>query len=281
MSRRPPGPGPFELIVSDVDGTLLDSANRLSPFVERALARARRAGLRLCLASGRSGLLLEPLLEQLELRTPFVACGGAYAADPQTGTVLLDAPIPLESAAQVVHAARAHGVGLLFEQPREVWIEADAATTQRVLTISGGRARPTPDLLSAPRVSPRKITLVGSVEALRRTRHALDGRDPGLHIVGSTAAYLDVTRAGVTKGAAVAILARHLGVPLERTVAFGDGPNDLEMLAQAGLGVAMANAPEHVRQAAHWVAPSNDEAGLAWALHALLGDTAEAWQHGP
>ena len=265
-------------MVSDIDGTLLDSGNRLTPAVVRAIERVRQAGLRVCLASGRSGVLLEPIRRNLGLTTPFIACGGAYAADPERGAVILDAPIPQESARRAVTVARAHGLGVLFEEPHAAWIEADADTTRRVLELTGGRVTPTADLLSQPGALPRKITLMGGFEALQRTRRALDGRDPALHVVFSTAVYLDITLPGVNKGTALERLTRYLGVPLERTVAIGDGPNDLEMFERAGLSVAMANAPPHVRAAAQWVAPAHDEDGVAWAMHALLGDSAEAWE---
>ena len=93
-----PPRGAFDLVVSDIDGTLLDSGNRLTPAVVRAIERVCQAGLRVCLASGRSGILLEPIRRNLGLTTPFIACGGAYAADPERGAVILDAPIPQESA---------------------------------------------------------------------------------------------------------------------------------------------------------------------------------------
>ena len=97
-------------------------------------------------------------------------------------------------------------------------------------------------------------------------------------MVFSTAVYLDITLTGVNKGKALDRLTRSLGVPLERTVALGDGPNELEMFERAGLSVAMANAQPHVRAAAQWVAPAHDEGGVAWAMHALLGDSAATWE---
>ena len=102
-------------------------------------------------------------------------------------------------------------------------------------------------------------TLVESEAKLRRLE--LD-----INLVYSAPHYLEITRRGVTKGAAVANLTRFLGIPPERVAAVGDGENDISMFEVAGLAIAMGNAAPHVQQAADLVAPSNDEDGLAWAL---------------
>ena len=277
-----PGQAPFrgeiELVVTDVDGTLLDSGNRLGSAVARALGRARQAGLTVCLASGRSRLLLEPILQGLGLSTPFIASGGGYVADPTRGLVISDSPIPDKAARRVVAIARAHRLGLLFEEPQAVRLEADADTTRRILALSGGLMTPTADVLGSPGARPRKITLLGERETLQRARQDMDEQHLPLHVVFSTAAYLDITVAGCNKGTALLLLTRYLGVPLERTAVIGDGSNDLEMFGLAGLSVAMANAPSAVRSAADWVVPTNDESGVGWALHAILGDSAEGWE---
>ena len=81
---------------------------------------------------------------------------------------------------------------------------------------------------------------------------------------------LEIVPTGVNKAAGLARVAEILGIPREETIAIGDGENDISMLRWAGLGIAMANAPENVKAAADVIAPACDEDGAAWAMEKYL-----------
>lgn len=81
---------------------------------------------------------------------------------------------------------------------------------------------------------------------------------------------LEIVPTGVNKAAGLARVAAILGIPREETIAIGDGENDISMLRWAGLGIAMANAPENVKAAADVIAPACDEDGAAWAMEKYL-----------
>ena len=82
--------------------------------------------------------------------------------------------------------------------------------------------------------------------------------------------YLEIVPIGVNKAKALAKLAITLGVELSQVAALGDGLNDVEMLREAGLGIAMGNAPEAVKSAADWITGTNDEDGVAQAVRRLV-----------
>lgn len=92
----------------------------------------------------------------------------------------------------------------------------------------------------------------------------------GLSVVRSDATLGELTAPGLSKGLALAILARHLGVAREHVMAIGDENNDVPMLQWAGLGLAMGNAPSSVQGAADAVIPSVEEDGVAWAIREYL-----------
>jgi hypothetical protein len=94
-----------------------------------------------------------------------------------------------------------------------------------------------------------------------------DGR---LYISKSLPYFLEFASPDVTKAAGMEFLAEHLGFARERTLAFGDGENDIELVEWAGYGVAVANAHERVRKSADFVCPSVDEEGVAQVLEAFL-----------
>ena len=81
---------------------------------------------------------------------------------------------------------------------------------------------------------------------------------------------IEINSADATKGKALKSLCAALNVDLKDTLAFGDGTNDLDMIKTAGLGVAMGNAVEELKQAADWIAPSNVENGVAAGIYRFM-----------
>jgi hydroxymethylpyrimidine pyrophosphatase-like HAD family hydrolase len=94
-----------------------------------------------------------------------------------------------------------------------------------------------------------------------------DGR---LYISKSLPYFLEFASPEVTKASGLAFLAEHLGFSRERTVTFGDGENDVELLEWAGYGVAVANAHERVLAVADFMCPPVDEEGVAQVIEAFL-----------
>ena len=82
--------------------------------------------------------------------------------------------------------------------------------------------------------------------------------------------YLECTSSYANKGTALKRLTKYLEIPLERVLVIGDSPNDLSMFSVAGTAVAMGNATEEVKRAAHLIAPTNDEDGVTWVLRELV-----------
>jgi len=91
-----------------------------------------------------------------------------------------------------------------------------------------------------------------------------------MYISKSLPYFLEFASPDVTKGSGLDFLAQHVGFTSERTVAFGDGENDIELLEWAGYGVAVANAHERVKSIADFICPRVDEEGVAQVLEAYL-----------
>lgn len=112
-----------------------------------------------------------------------------------------------------------------------------------------------------------KFLFMGDEEAVIRTENRLKERYPQLSIARSKPVYLEVMNGNVCKSAGVKIVCEKYDIPVEQSLAFGDGQNDLDMLNAAGAGFAMANAPEEVKAAAPFVTPvDNEHQGLLAVL---------------
>ena len=105
-------------------------------------------------------------------------------------------------------------------------------------------------------------------EALRkRLLKELPLRYENIYASTSVPDNVEINQIHANKGEALMVLADYLGVPRDATMAFGDGLNDLSMIKDAGIGVAMANACDEAKELAGWIAPSCDEAGVAWGIN--------------
>jgi len=263
-------PRRYALVVSDIDGTLLDTQHSLRPESVQAVHEARGQGLRLTFASGRNRIEVVRFLEILGLREPYIALGGAFVGDPGQALPIAHEALGPQEVELILQLARREALSILFEDPDHVWFQGSSQEYQalRRMTESEIDWLEPGESLADRELS--KIVLIGMDGKLRRAEADLAAAREQIAFARSMPTFLDITKAGATKGRALGLLAAHMGIPAERIAVIGDGPNDVSMFALAGLSIAMANASVFVRAAADLVAPSNDKDGFAWAMHEVL-----------
>ncbi|MGH7398299.1 MAG: Cof-type HAD-IIB family hydrolase [Candidatus Rokuibacteriota bacterium] len=264
-AAEPAGPpGAYELLVCDLDGTLLDDSMALDPVVVEAFRRAAQRGLTISLATGRMPAAADPYRDELGVTAPVIYYNGAVVRGANGGPDLVSLTLPrgvLHRAWNVFAQAPVHPV--FYRDDRLFCLERTLAI-RRYCDEEGLRADVVDDpggfLVLGGFI---KSLLIGHPNDLDIVREDLTpivaehGR-----LVRTRRDYLEIIPVGASKGAALARLTSHLAVPLERVVAVGDQENDVEMLREAGLGVAMSHAPESVRRAAGRIAPVPAEGGL-------------------
>lgn len=258
------------LVASDIDGTLLDPYARVTDRTRAAVHRVVETGIPFVLVTGRPPRWTVPIVEQLGHAGLAVCANGAVLYDAATdrvhSAVTLD-PLQLRDAADAV-AAALPDAKLAVELPgTSAAGELFLAEPNYTHPWPGGdsEAAPRDELLGRP-VIKMLVRLAGaSSDAMARALgEVLDG---ALGVTFSTGQGLvELSAPGITKGSGLAAVAAELGVEAGDVVAFGDMPNDLEMLAWAGCGVAMANAHPAVLDACDEVTAPNGEDGLALAL---------------
>ncbi|MHB1293358.1 MAG: Cof-type HAD-IIB family hydrolase [Anaerolineae bacterium] len=257
----------YQLLAMDLDGTLLHENLTMSPRVRASLALALERGVRLVLASGRGFPSIRRWAQELGITSPIISYQGAVVTDPRTRRRLLNATFPLALVQEVNDFCRARHLSLTMYADDQIYLEEKQHSDAFFDLWFDLPYHIVPDLPAALPCDPTKFIIVGEEEQIDRLRPEVDARfGDRLQIVRSHRWFLEGMGLGVTKGSALAWLARRLGVAREQTMAIGDSGNDSAMLAWAGLGVAMGNASCEAKAAADVVVGSIHEDGAAEAI---------------
>jgi Cof subfamily protein (haloacid dehalogenase superfamily) len=257
------------LVASDLDGTLLGPEATVSDRTRAALARVRRAGIAVVLVTGRPPRAVRDIAARAGLGGLAICANGALVYDLDADTVATSSPLPTPIGARLVSELREALPGVVFASEDERGFRRETAWAHRGFAPTDEIVHADPlDLVAEPvtKLLVRHPELRFS-ELVERIR-ALAG-DQAV-VTWSAVGLAEISAAGVTKAYALDWVCRRLGIAASEVVAFGDMPNDLPMLAWAGHSVAVANAPEEVREAADEVTASNVEDGVAVVLERLV-----------
>lgn len=264
-------PLPYRLVALDLDGTLLGRDLAFSPRVKRAVQAAKEAGALLALATGRMFQSTLPYAQELGVTLPLICYQGALIQDPVSREVLFHQPVPLEKAGEVIRIVRRWGLHVNVYVDDELYVERLTPEAERYRQIARVPIHTVGDLLSFLASPPTKLVIVSDEASIDRALVELRAAfGPSLYITKSLPMFCEIADPGCNKGSALAMLAAHLSIPREETLALGDGLNDLEMIQWAGLGIAMGNAPQEVKAAADWVTGPLQEDGAAQALERIF-----------
>jgi Cof subfamily protein (haloacid dehalogenase superfamily) len=221
--------------------------------------------------TGRMFRSVRPYLEQAGIGDPVVCYQGAAVVDPESGEFLLHRPIPLELAREAIVALQEAGYPPNCYVDDELFVAEHTEYSRAYAEFQHLPVTEVGDLLDWLSRAPTKLVAVGDPAALAALRDRLRARFGGsLFVVTSLPWLLELGHPAVSKGTGLAFVAERLGFAAERTVAFGDGENDVELLAWAGYGVAVENAHARLRAEADWVCPGPEHDGVARVIQSFL-----------
>lgn len=262
----------YSIVFLDIDGTLLDSHHHVMPQTKQLLNRLERWGVPIILCSARSPGGVEMVSRQVELHSPVVCYSGGLISGFD-GSILRDVGIePSLAVCFKEFAAKHHPDVVVSAYLYDVWLTDDPEhpVIQREAHIS--QCTPIKGALKLAAQSAthiHKLLCIGNSEQILALQNEAIQRFPQLVFLRSSTTYLEAMSPDGSKCAAVEDLRIYYGVSRDETVAFGDSFVDMDMLQYAGLGVAMGNAPEPVKEIADLVTASNDEEGIYTTLKNL------------
>lgn len=262
------------IIALDLDGTLLNSNKELSSGNLVALERAAAAGFEIVPTTGRFYGGMPKVIRDLPFVNYAITINGAEVANLRTGEIIYKAEIPVQQAIEIMTLLDGYPVIYDCYQVNDAFMTAslkelvnETVSSPHYIKMIHELRKPVPELkafLAERGLDVQKVQFFTKYPELRlQMMRELPIRFENLSVSSSVSDNVEINQIHANKGEALLALATYLGVDCNQTFAFGDGLNDLPMLEQAGVGVAMANACEEALKIANWVAPSCDEDGVA------------------
>lgn len=262
----------IRMIVTDMDGTLLDAKNGISEANRAALKEAAAKGVHVAIATGRMHLSALPYAKEIGVTAPIVSCNGALVKTT-AGEELFASPVAPDVVREILDCMKERGwyvqlytdEGLFFceRDCRACAYEKSAGVEGKAVGWDGLHALGTRVFKLLSITDRAEETAARAAELSRMFKGKV-------RAVRSKEKYVDIMAEGVSKAASIERLAASLGISLQEVLALGDSDNDCEMLSAAGVGVAMATGTQAAREAADFLADNEASDGVARAVHAYV-----------
>lgn len=258
-------------LVLDIDGTLTNSKKEITPATKKAIQNLMEQGHQVILASGRPtpGMRkYERALEMDRYGGYLISFNGAKIVDCSTGEIICQKTLPLELVPQLYRFARENGCGLVTHRehdaisafPPDEYVTMETSFNDLpVRTVEDFSAFVDFDINKCLMTAPPDVA-----QDLEEKLREQCGAQASIY--RSEPYFIEIMPKGVDKGTSLGQFLPVIGVDRQNTVCCGDGFNDISMIRYAGVGVAMGNAQQVVKDAADYVAPANDEDGLVQVI---------------
>lgn len=265
----------YKFIALDLDGTLTNTKKEVSQHTVEVLQEAAAKGTHIILASGRPLVGVMPVARRLELPRIggyVLSYNGGEAVDCKTGKCLIKETIPTEYYEDICRSHHDFGIsllsyspeGVLTEEPDDPYVAIEARINHVPIVAVSDLAKALPE----PVV---KFLAVGEHEKLKVYQKFLREKyGEALNLFFSETYFLEIVPPRIEKAASIEKVLRLLGGTREELIACGDGLNDITMIDYAGLGVAMENAQDILKERADYITDTNDNDGVAQVVEKFI-----------
>ena len=266
----------YKLLALDLDGTLTNSKKEITARTRDTLVRAQREkGLKIILASGRPTYGVAPLADALELDKfggYILAYNGGEIINWRTHEIMYKNLLDRDVLPYLYKCAKDNGFAIVTYENEYVLTEnPDDEYVLKEALLNVMKIKKVDNFLEAVKHPIAKCLIVGEpvrLAALEKEMH--EHLKDRMGVFRSEPYFLELVPKGIDKARSLSVLLEELGLSREELMAAGDGFNDLSMVKFAGMGIAMDNAQEIVKENADFITLSNDEDGVAYAVEKFI-----------
>jgi Cof subfamily protein (haloacid dehalogenase superfamily) len=273
-------PQQVKLLVIDIDGTLLDPQRQITSRTRAAIQAAQAAGVIVTLATGRGHRNTFPVADELGMAIPLITYDGALILQHPDRTIIhthfLAATIAQQAAEILIEHRIQPVIHRMNGAGEEIWTghaEFDNPELAIYFATFPIARRMDHATLCTNQPDPLRVVAFASEETLSHLAPSVDRLECAWYILergNYGCSEISIMNKTCSKASSVAMLAQHLNIPLSEVMAIGDNINDLEMLQEVGWGVAMGQASDTIKEAAHAITASNAEEGVALAIERYI-----------
>lgn len=260
----------YKLIVSDFDGTLIDGNQQVPSKVKAAIDEYIANGGVFAVCTGRILYCILPRVRELGLKGFVVASQGTVIADIESGKIIKNGGMDYSEVAEICRNIKelGHPVNVYCDDDLYTDIPKDNKFLQMYERVVGIDAKyiggDIVGFVLKNKPFCQKVAILVAPEKQAELYEELKKRLQGKYDVTCSATVLvEVSPLNDNKGTGLKFLAEKFGIPIEKTVAVGDNLNDLSMIKAAGMGVAVGNAVDALKEAADFVSETNNEGAIA------------------
>ncbi len=265
----------YEILVLDIDGTLTTTEKTISNETLQAIINIQKRGHMVVLASGRPTPGIWPVARKLEMEKYggyILSYNGARIINCSTNEIIYQKVLPHELLPEIYQAAKEYKTGLLTYDEHSIlvatkmdeYIEKEAWINKLPYTQI-------PDFLDYVTFDVNKCVMTAHPDYLAQVEIKMKERFEGrLNIFRSEPFFLEVVPLHIDKAESLGQLLDYLHLSREQMISCGDGYNDITMIQYAGMGVAMANAQQKVKEVADYITLSNDNNGVAHVINEFM-----------
>ncbi len=264
--------------MSDIDATLIDSEFRITEYNKEMIRRVRDAGIDFMLCTGRIFGSARPYAKFLDLNTPIIASNGAITMEWRSRRELFGTPMNPGLCAEIFDILDQNGLHYHFYSKEAFYtrkfLNEGSAIRSLNEKLPEDERFPMLEISDPAGAAARDPVYKISVRCIRKedakkfTDLFADRRD--IAVTSSFSDNYEISAPGVDKGAALARYAEMRGIRPEEIISFGDNKNDVGMIRYAGLGVAVGNAVEELKEAADCVTDTNENSGVGKTLAKVI-----------
>ncbi len=257
----------YRLMAVDIDGTLLDSNGNLTEITKKAITSGVERGLIFTIASGRPIQGVEYLNKMLGLDLPFITYNGAMVVMGKSKEILYEQKLSAKDAKDIIELGEKYGVTVMIWKENGLYVTKMDDRVEKYKQISKVEPVLIKDLDVFLKDGVTKMLWYDEVEKIGKLQTEIGGMlSDSVNYHTSRAYFLEFVDKNASKAIAMERLGEHYGIKQSEMIAVGDGFNDLSMIEYAGLGVAMENAEEPVKEKADYITLSNDQDGVAHVI---------------
>lgn len=271
----------YKLICIDMDGTLLSDKHEVPELNKEMIKEATKQGVKIAITTGRIFTSAKRYSDLIGTDTPIIASNGAYIREKDKDEVIYESNLSKEQFYKILEVIKKYNLNVYFNT-------CNTMITESVIPDNHAYKTMDTDLAEEYKIKFKENAEFDKVfdefngkilkaiciedqnkEALNKAKEEMQKYDD-LEVVSSWHNNFEVMPKGTSKGNAVKILAQMLGIDREEVICIGDSENDLSMIKYAGLGVAMGNALDIVKENADYITDTNSEAGVGKVIQKFI-----------